>query len=728
MKKILLGTLCGAACSSTAIAQQADDNSKLDAYVIEEIVVTAQKRAEPLSTIPLAVTAISGETLAETGAYGTSSIGSLSPNVNFTNETARDAVFITIRGVSGTDTRNEADPTTAFHIDGAYVPRLSGANAYFYDVDRVEVLRGPQGTLYGRNSTSGAVNVISRKPTGDFGGHVELLYGNYDRFLTTGAINVPLIDDGLAVRAAFITEDRDGYRNNDPMRANGDDANDWAGRIHLLAKPTTSLNLLLTYETYRRKGVGGVQGLLPFAGNPRPNASITDRTSFPLNTQGFRDNKTDSFRAQIDYDLDVATATYQYSWRRERRDALNDLDGTAISNSTLAEKFSSRSQTHEFRLTSNGDQSFDWLVGGFYLDEKLDSIFNIQIPTAIGAFSRLDFDFIDRDQKNTSLAVFGQGSYGLTDRLDFTVGVRYTRDDKDKPDSAQVIRRLNSVGPPPLQTIVQNQSADWSKVTWRTALDYSLSERTLLYASVSSGYKAGGFNRGASQAIYNPETVISYELGTKTRAFDDRLRLNLSAFYYDYKGLQLAQVESQPGGVIENITRNAASASVWGLEAEGEAILWRNGRLTFAAGYLSAEFDDFPNVLDDLTGSIEDISGNKLVNAPSFSGTIGFEPVALKVGNGILTPRVQFHYESEAFLRIQNKEHDRRKGYTRTDVRLRYGDADSSWFGEAFIENVENNNVISSASAGTLIIGVGSSFKGVFLAPRTYGGRIGMKF
>src|SRR6056297_2770067 len=356
-------------------AQTEDDSEPVDAESVEasdpesrdRIVVTAQRREEALSAVPLAVTAVSGEALSRMGATDTSAIGQLAPNVNFANETSRDAVIITIRGISATDTRNEADPTTAFHIDGGYVPRLSGANAYFFDLERVEILRGPQGTLYGRNSTSGAVNLISRKPENELGGFIETRYGNFDQFLTTGAINVPLVDDALAMRMAFISESRGGFRDNSPVREQGDDADDFAGRLHILGRPTERLTILGTYETYHKSGVGGVQAFLPFEGNPNPSVVAPSRTRFPLDTRGFRDNSTDAARLNVDYDLDFATATYQISYRDEEREALNDLDGTAVSDSILQETFSSESITHELRLTSNGDRNLDWVAGAFYL-------------------------------------------------------------------------------------------------------------------------------------------------------------------------------------------------------------------------------------------------------------------------------------------------------------------------------------------------------------------------
>ena len=717
-------------------AQTEDDSEPVDAESVEasdpesrdRIVVTAQRREEALSAVPLAVTAISGEALSRMGAMDTSAIGQLAPNVNFANETSRDAVIITIRGISATDTRNEADPTTAFHIDGGYVPRLSGANAYFFDLERVEILRGPQGTLYGRNSTSGAVNLISRKPENELGGFIETRYGNFDQFLTTGAINVPLVDDALAMRMAFISESRDGFRDNSPVREQGDDADDFAGRLHVMGRPTDRLTILGTYETYHKSGVGGVQAFLPFEGNPNPSVVAPSRTRFPLDTRGFRDNSTDAARLNVDYDLDFATATYQISYRDEEREALNDLDGTAVSDSILQETFSSESITHELRLTSNGDRNLDWVAGAFYLDEELNSIFNIQIPTSFGAFSRLDFDFVDRNQSNRSYAFFAQGTYALTNSLDLTVGGRYTKDEKKKPDSQQIIRRLDAMGPPPLQIISQNQSADFDEVTWRVALDYTLPDETLLYGSVSTGYKAGGFNRGQSQQVYDPETVTSYEAGIKTGLFGDLIRLSAAGFFYDYQDLQLAQVETQSSGVIENITRNAASADIWGLELEGSSRPWEGGYVAFSLGYLDTEFQRFPNVLDDLTGRVEDLSGNRLVNAPEFTATLTLEPFTLPVGSGTLVPLVQFHYESDAFLRVQNRESDRRDGFSKTDVRLRYSSAEESWFVEGFVQNIEDNNVLSSVSTGTFIIGSGPSFKGVFAAPRTYGIRIGAQF
>jgi len=210
--------------------------------VLEEVVVTAQKREESLQDAPISISAFSGDQLTRMGALDTNSMADLIPNMDINTESNRDGVVIVMRGIAGTDVRNSADPTTAFHVDGNYVPRLSGANAYFFDVERLEVLRGPQGTLYGRNSTSGVVNVISKKPVvGEFSAEGEIGIGNFDMFDFRGAINLPIAEN-IAARVAFMRHTRDGFTDSGGpgsgfnVTRNANDADDRAIRGHLLGE------------------------------------------------------------------------------------------------------------------------------------------------------------------------------------------------------------------------------------------------------------------------------------------------------------------------------------------------------------------------------------------------------------------------------------------------------------------------------------------------------------
>ena len=285
------------------------------AQVLEEIVVTAQKRAEGLQDTPVAVTAFTGEQLQQAGVFDAIGLSNVVPNVTIATEDARDAIFINIRGISQSERRNTSDPTTAFYMDGALVPRMSGINAYFYDVDRIEVLRGPQGTLYGRNSTSGVVNVITRKPDLEaIGGDIQVGYGNYDAVDVKGALNVPF-SDSFGARVAFTYNERDGYRDNSPV-ADGDDLDDIGVRGHLLWDISENTSLLLSADYYEHKGVGPVlaQVECPDLGCNIP-IPPDPADANPLNTEGYRDNTDTNFKVELNHSFAFADLTFIGSYR-----------------------------------------------------------------------------------------------------------------------------------------------------------------------------------------------------------------------------------------------------------------------------------------------------------------------------------------------------------------------------------------------------------------------------
>ena len=341
-QNVFLVTLASLVFSGIAAAQT----------TLEEIVVTATKRETSLQNAPVAVSVLQGEDLARVGVVDPDALAFLVPNVDVNSEANRDGLIITIRGVSGTDVRNGADPTTAFHVDGSYVPRLSGANAYFFDVNRVEVLRGPQGTLWGRNSTSGVVNVISNKPEFDaVGGNIEATGGNFNQIVARGAINIPF-SDNVAFRAAIMHNNHDGYSENGGTGSVGitkdaNDADELAFRAHLLSNIGENSSLLLTGEYYERQGVGQAghnlgclteAELAPFGltsatpAQPAGGVVTCNNTSDPLrlnplNTQGHRDNSDSNFRLQFDHSFNSMDLYYLGAFRSHERDYLDDNDG-----------------------------------------------------------------------------------------------------------------------------------------------------------------------------------------------------------------------------------------------------------------------------------------------------------------------------------------------------------------------------------------------------------------
>ena len=793
--------------SGTALAQNA---------TLEEIIVTAQKREASMQDTAVAVSVITGDALARAGVVDPDSLAEMIPNVDVNSEANRDGLIIVVRGVAGTDVRNGADPTTAFHVDGSYVPRLSGANAYFFDTERVEVLRGPQGTLYGRNSTSGVVNVISNKPKlGDTEGSVELAVGNFNQFVANGAINIPL-SDNVAVRAAVMSNTRDGFTNNGGPGSVGitedsNDADELAFRAHLLWQVNDDTSLLFTGESYSREGVGQAGSnlgclteaeLAPFGlttvtpAQPGGAVITCNNTSNPiednpLNTQGFRDNSDSNFRLQLDHSFGAMDLFYLGAFRSHERDYVDDNDFSAIiangipSTGSIVEHTESDTVSHEIHLASSGDSGFQWIAGLYYLEETIDGIFQVHLsrdptrnagmappPVATFGFDEQIVQFIDRDLTSESVAGFVNGSFDLNDSVTLNAGVRWTKDEKDKggnfsnPESGSTFnvffnnhgtngdptgRSFNIGGSsdPDMRDggIPQVSNPDWTETTWSVGLDWNVNDDLMTYIKVGTGYKSGGWNRGSQGTtsdgtlfVFQPEEILAFEAGAKWDLLDGRGRLNLAAFHYDYTDMQQAAIFTNPvDGTRTNVTFNAAESTIFGLEAEGTLLFGNSGSASLSAGYLSAEFDSFEGFQDDFTGQSVDVSGNDLPRAPDFNMTLSIVPVNFEGLGGTWIPQIQVHYESDSFFDISNRTigpagAGARDAYTKTSLTLGYEHGDGQWYGEAFVYNLEDDDVFNSSGCGSSV-GSASSLPNpvydcgaTYEPPRTYGVRFGFRF
>lgn len=730
---------CGVFLAANAFAQPE----------LEEIVVTAQKRENTLQREPLAVSAFSGEEIARLGGNDPNVLGYIVPNLHVGEETNRDGLSMTIRGVSGTDVRNAADPTTAFHVDGSYVPRLSGPQAYFYDVERIEVLRGPQGTLYGRNSTAGVVNVITRKPDYEaFSGLAEVTAGDYGLVQLNGVLNVPL-SDRAAGRIAVMSNNRDGYRENAPSE-DGDDADELGFRAHFAFEAGENTSVLLTAESYERGGVGGVASFATFPNDDTGLLSSDPAGVNPVDTQGHRDSSDSNFRFEFSHSFAAMDFTYLAAHRNHERDFLADADFTAEPSieSFVQETTESATWTHEARVTSTGDGALQYIAGIYLLDEEIDGDFVVGLTHfRFGPTFRVRF--VDQGLTNTSAAAFLHTTYQVNDRLRAIVGLRHTSDEKDKGGHAGDLGMTADTATGSFQTVgiangptfflaPQIANPEWNETTWKIGMDYDLSENALLYAHASTGFKAGGYNRGsqarpgAPLVVYNPETVTAVEGGWKMRAEDGRTRLNLAVFMYDYKDLQLGQTFTNEAGTITNQTVNASDASVSGAELEAEVLFGESGRGVFSLGYLRTEFDDFTGVDDPLIVGSQSLSatGNELTRAPGFTASLMLEPAVWEFAGGTLTPRVQFHAESDAHLAVLNRDFEKRDAFTKTDLSIYYESAARNWYLNAYVRNVEDGDVATYMECFDFRqMGVPvQQCERAYAPPRTWGVRVGLRF
>jgi iron complex outermembrane recepter protein len=727
--------------------------------VLEEVIVTAQKRQESLQSIPLSISAFNGDEIRDMGAIDFRGLSTRLANVNVSND--QNSIDIAIRGVS--NNRGFA-PATAFHIDGIYTGQSQSGLTAFLDVQRVEVLRGPQGTLYGRNATAGAINVITNRPnTEELSGSIEMTAGNYDLLNVQAVGNVPIIEDQLALRVALLSEDRDGYTEHDGMGFSQDPSDDselTGGKIRLLYQPTETVEWLVGYDFSEQKGAGPrfytdldhlipVEDLLEAAGDnavakilipilqpgrafenlpPDQQRKITDD---PRYVPVFYNNETDPETIALN---NMQQDSEQKTLMTELKVALGEVDLTFLGgyreldsvrsgdndfwagSRTSSSNIDAKEQSYELRL-SQDLETVQWLLGLYYYNNDNDSYFDAGSAVGFGSDS-------------TSTAIFSQATWSLSDTLALTGGLRYSEDDSDSSDL------LN----PELPT----ESVGFDDVSWKLSLEKSFAEDSMVYATISTGYKTGGLNSGSQlNPIYDEETVIAYEVGSKNRLMGGRLQLNAAMFYYDYSDLQVSGIEVIPqldengepipdpdnpdAFLIESVNTsnsNIDSSEMYGAEVEWVALLSESFQFDGALGLLRTEIDE--GVVDNgavFGASPTIVSGNEMRKAPGMSLNLGLQYDAdVPAIAGSITARLDFHYEEEQYHDVINRPQDLTDSFTKTDISVTYRTENARYFVQLFGRNLEDEDVrttIFQSAAGPLV---------AFAPPRTYGVRAGVDF
>ncbi|KQX25014.1 MULTISPECIES: TonB-dependent receptor [unclassified Sphingomonas] len=708
-RRLLMGAAMAAAilAPSVAMAQDADTG---DSVGIAEIVVTAEKRETTAQKTPIAMSVLDASALERNGVSNLLDLTSLAPSLNFAQNSVN--TIITIRGVSSRDTTEIGDPAVSISQDGFYYQRPFGFNDTIYDLERVEVLRGPQGTLYGRNATGGAINVITAKPTKEFSGKASIGYGNYNAITAEGAVNVPL-SDTIQARASFMMNKRDGYRKNNYNGRDGDDADSVSGRLQVKFTPTERLSLLLSGQVTSIGGVGPTFYGVPF------NGPVNNNVRPPLDRNGSvlglprqsLDGTNKSIQLTADYDFDFATLTYLGGYRNQKYRQVRDLDGIAKSDAYFLPSEDARDWQHEVRLTSNADGPFKWQAGAFYFREKnsTETFFStFTSPIAPGqALAR--FAFIYPSVIARSKAAFGQASYEIIPGLQLEAGVRYSKDYKARRGYANTTNTAyTGIGNVP--TDVSTSSSKW---TTHFAANYQINPRILVYIKRDTGYKAGGFSdvQNIGNVPYGPENITSYEIGTKTRLLDNRLQLNISAYNYDYKDQQISQFNNGFTAIF-----NAGKSKIRGVEVETVFQPISGLRFDSSVAYMDAEFKDF------LVGTVQ-YAGNTPPSSPKWQLGAGLE-YDIMVGDGKVTPRIQTHYETESYLAFTNFGRERQGDFSRTDMMLTYTAPDNQWSLQGWIRNIENRKVITAAAASGLF----GAYTYQLTPPRTYGARLSYNF
>lgn len=683
--RLLCGLSIWAMATPHALAQDAQDSASdpqaedtalaPEQRTFNEIIVTAQKRAENIQDVPISIAAIGSETIVDLNASTIQGLEGAVPNVeigNFSN-TPNTAVF-TIRGIGVIEPDPYAGNTVGIVVDGQPQFFSTGALLDLYDIERIEILRGPQGTLFGANTTGGVVNIVNNRPTNEWGGRLDLGYGNYDQIQVGGVINAPL-GETLSARFAVNHTERDGYVYNviDGSDMGHRNVTLYRGMLRF-QNGNFDATLMGEYDRSRNGAPIVIAGNVPSDVEyvpegfldmyrspclPQGSRCVAPDTYFSAQDGGILNDTRDqsdmnNYRAGLDMkltDTALGDLTSITAYREFDLFEFTDQDGSPVflidtRRGTEGWQFSQEMRT-DFDLGG-----IDFTVGGFYMKTHYDHYQDLRIDFAGGVNYDLESGEITKglpglfqkniqDQDNHSLSFFAQSYFDLTERLRAQAGIRYTYEKTKMLASTATslsttgVTTFDGTAPDGTPNIALGTAApplgikSWNNVGWKLGLDYEVADDVMLYTYWARGFKSGGFTGriGIPQDLgpYDPEEVDTFEIGVKGDFLNGIARVNLAAFYTDYRAMQLAQIYFVGSGqdlVQGNTILNAASSSIKGFEAELSLLATEGLILNGALAYLDAQYENFDYLLP--SGEVVDLSGERLQNAPKWSANAGF--------------------------------------------------------------------------------------------------------
>ncbi len=707
------------AASAAALAMMANDAR---AQALEEIVVTAQRRAESVQDVPLSITAFSGAALERSGINDTFELQFNTPGLVLSTNKSQGQPYI--RGI-GTDILTVGtDSSVATNVDGVYQTRNNASIQEFFDVERVEVVKGPQGTLYGRNATGGAINLVTRRPTTEgVEGYVDFSFGNFDALRAEAAINMP-VSDQVALRVAAVAHQRDGFSEDILNDRDLDDADIFGARLSLLARFNerfeAELRGYLTRETSARA----------LAGKPNYNSFspainvfgaefIADEREVQLNHPNENEITDDQIHLELRYDAGPVQVKSLTSWDNRTLEEIVDIDSTEVDFAWDTDDQEAETWIQEFQVLSQDDGPLQWVLGAYYLSENADQRFIVYVPPIGGIIDPV------AEIETEAWALFGEGSYQLTESWSVTAGLRYSQEEKTQSLVTTLTDPVGGLGTPGgVFTTVQGGNETWDALTPRFGIEYEPNDTLLLYGFVSRGFKSGGFNTAGAGEMFDPEFIWSYEAGVKSNWADGRVQVNAAAFYYDYSDLQVNRFEPQTGGAVSTVT-NAASAELYGLDLEVLARPTDALDLDWRVSLLQAEYDEFltsnPDAADP--NALLDLGGNTLPRAPEFASTLGLG-YAVPIDRFELRVRGEWSYQSEVFFDQFNAPLVSQEGYHLFNAYADLVGEDDRWNVGLYGRNLTDETYLTTVIRSTSFIGT-LNFYG---PPRTFGIRARYNF
>ena len=719
------------------------------------IVVTATKSGQSLEDAPAAISVLSAQDI---GAGGIEDAGDLAlavPNVSVGDQFGVNRTFI--RGIGLTSIDLGADGAVAFLQNGAINSRPAAQLSGFYDIQQIEVLRGPQGTTYGRGATGGVINLVTARPTSFFQGYARATYGNYDAVTLEGAVGGPIAGDTLAFRVAGKYETRDGYGTNLFTGNPVDDRDAYAFRGSLLANLSPDLEVLIVADHFREDDYNYAfhyfgPTVVPESSLPGPLLGgqtiqdYYDGIGEPVDVRNIysdedaiNDRKGTSVQGIVTLDKGAFTLTSNTAYRKFERFNRDDLDVTDV-NAFGQNNYIEDSESFGQELTFTADLGAVSLLGGaMYFEEdlfgevrvptvNLAQYFNILLGTNLPADLFDEGNYLQRGTVKTEAAgAYLEGSLDLTPNLTFTAGARYNWEKRS--GSGRFTFEAQGLDIP------TDKTGDWDAITPKFVLEYETPGGTLLYGKVTKGFKSGVVNIGSVNDVIDPEDVWSYEIGARGETADGTFGFNAAAFYYDYTNLQVGFVNEN--SIVETI--NAASARNYGVEIETTLRPAPNTTFRIFGTYLNAKYNDFCNgyyAAGDPSrrqfpacpdnAALSDLSGNRLANAPEFTVAV-FGDHTIDLGSsGSIDLSADLNFQDEVFFTEFNNYDARQEAFAIANASVTYRSPGESWFASVWGKNLFDKEVLANTIIASPLYGYVSV--GSLRPPRTYGITLGYDF
>lgn len=720
--------LAALALTLTSTHARAEETTA-SAPALEEIVVTAQKREERLQDVPVAISAVSGADLAASRVTDLYTLAARVPWVNMTQDSAVSQQ-LNIRGVVSVKLNDaSAEPSVGLFVDEVYIPRMGSAFTDFFDLERIEVIRGPQGVLLGKNVVGGALSVVTAKPSFTTSGGLTASFGNFDSLMANGYVTGAL-SDNIAARAAFQVRDHSGYNRNVLLKRDLDDLESYQARVQFLYENADQqLRALLSLDYGHDESNGTIRAAIDDPAIPGTGSLGAYRDANGLHPREDMSPQAEYVKRRsvgaslrVDWDgLESATLTSITAFRDSKAEWGYNQIGFG-SPPSIVDTFVFQTETpqtfsQELRLTSDSDATgLDWLIGAYYEHDDVGRPYQhiASTDSTLAVFS--GHSYYDASAKVDTAALFGQLGYEFDNGLKLTGGLRYLRDEKsgrkdvtcidDGGDGSCVTPLRGPTG----THWVANYGKTWDAVTGQGVIEYKFDDSVMVYGSIAQGFKGGGWDfipptPEAATIAFDPEHVINYELGLKSDYLEQRLRLNTALFYMDYSDLQAQRTDLT---CLCLITSNAGSARIRGIELEVTAAATRHLTLNAAVTALDPEYLDY----DDKAGHVYD--GNTMQRTPKFKYNVGLV-YAADVGSwpAGLEARVNYTHQSKIYWGPDNVSYE--PGYGLLDASFRLQPPGRDWAVTLWGKNL----------ADELYSQLGLPFLGdlveVWGPPRTYG-------